>query len=281
MMSVNSVAGRSPFRPFRSGIVISTLGLLVLAIVTWYPFVFMVATSLKTRDQFFQNFWWFTFPFDWQNYADVWPRAFQGIQNSLLYSSLTLVLTLTFSLLGGYAFGRFNFAGKNLVFLAILMLLMVPGIVTIVPLFVLVRQLGIMNTWAALVLPWTGFEMVFGIFLMRLFFERLPGELFDAARIEGAGEWKVLLFVAIPLALPGLGSVAILDVLFTWNDLVWPIVTMSDQSNLPAGPMALLFRGTENVDYGAIFAAYVTLSAPLVVLFTLFTRQFLRGIEGI
>lgn len=280
-MSVNKLTGGLSLRQLRPAIVISTLGLSFFAIITWYPLVFMVATSLKTRDQFFQNFWGFTYPFDWQNYVDVWPRAFQGIQNSLLYSSLTLVLTLIFSLLGGYAFGRFNFAGKNFIFLAILMLLMVPGIVTIVPLFVLVRQLGIMNSWAALVLPWTGFEMVFGIFLMRLFFEKLPHELFDAARVEGAGELKVLFFVAIPLALPGLGSVAILDILFTWNDLVWPLVTMSDQANLPAGPMAMLFRGSENVDYGAIFAAYVTLSAPLVILFTFFTRQFLRGIEGI
>lgn len=280
-MLVNNSTGGVSLRSLRPGIVISTIGLSLFAIITWYPFVFMVATSLKTRNQFFQNFWGFTYPFDWQNYVNVWPRAFQGIQNSLVYSSLTLVLTLTFSLLGGYAFGRFDFRGKNFIFLAILMLLMVPGIVTIVPLFVLIRQLGLMNTWGALVFPWTGFEMVFGIFLMRLFFEKLPRELFDAARIEGASEWKVLFFVAIPLALPGLGSVAILDVLFTWNDLVWPIVTMSDQTNLPAGPMALLFRGSENIDYGAIFAAYVTLSAPLVILFTFFTRQFLRGIEGI
>jgi ABC-type glycerol-3-phosphate transport system permease component len=279
-MSVNDaiIARRRRF-PWR--LVVPTIGLALFAVITWYPFVFMLATSVKTRQQFFQSYWWFTFPFDWMNYAEVWPRVSRAIWNSFVYSSLALVLTLFFSLLGGYAFGRFNFRGKDVLFLAILMLLMVPGILTIVPLFVQVRQLGLMNSWAALVLPWTGFEMVFGIYLMRLFFERLPRELFYAARVEGASEWKVLVFVAIPLALPGLGSVAILDLLFTWNDLIWPIVTMSDQSNLPVGPTALLFRGNENVDYGAIFAAYVTISAPLIVIFSLFTRQFLRGIEGI
>lgn len=279
-MSVNDpIAPRRRRFPWR--LVIPSLGLGLLAILTWYPFVFMVATSLKTRQQFFEGYWWFTLPFDWANYAEVWPRVSQAILNSFVYSSLTLVLVLFFSLLGGYAFGRFNFRGKEIIFLLILMLLMVPGILTVVPLFVQVRQMGLMNSWAALVLPWTGFEMVFGIYLMRLYFERLPRELFYAARVEGATEWKVLVFVAIPLALPGLGSVAILDLLFTWNDLIWPIVTMSDQQNLPVGPTALLFRGNENVDYGAVFAAYVTISAPLIIIFSLFTRQFLRGIEGI
>ncbi len=280
-MSVSDTAAPLTRRRFPWRLVIPTVGLVVFAVITWYPFIFMLATSLKTRPQFFESYWWFTFPFDWANYAEVWPRVSRALANSFVYSSLTLALTVIFSLLGGYAFGRFNFRGKDMVFLAILLLLMVPGILTIVPLFVQIRQFGMMNSWAALVFPWTAFDLVFGIYLMRLYFERLPRELFYAARVEGASEWKVLVFVAIPLALPGLGSVAILNLLFTWNDLIWPIVTMSDANNLPVGPAALLFRGNENVDYGAVFAAYVTISVPLIIIFSLFTRQFLRGIEGI
>ena len=105
--------------------------------------------------------------------------------------------------------------------------------------------------------------------------------LFYAARVEGASEWKVLIHVALPLALPGLGSVAILDLLFTWNDLIWPIVTMSDRGKLPVTPAALSFRGSDVVDYGLLFAAYVSISVPLIVVFSFFVRRFVRGIEGI
>src|SRR5688500_429008 len=204
-MSVNdAVVPRARRFPWR--LVIPTIGLVIFAVITWYPFIFMLATSLKTRPQFFASYWWFTFPLDWANYAEVWPRVSRALLNSALYSSLTLILTLISSLLGGYAFGRFSFRGRDIVFLAILLLLMVPGILTIVPLFVQIRQFGMMNSWAALVFPWTAFDLVFGIYLMRLYFERLPRELFYAARVEGASEWKVLVFVAIPLALPGLGS---------------------------------------------------------------------------
>jgi len=270
-MSVNS----------RLRLVAPTVALTALALVTWYPLFFMFSTSFKTRTQFFENYWWFSWPLHWENYVAVWPKVSVAIFNSIQYSGLTLLLVLFFSLLGGYAFGRFTFRGKNLLFLAILMLLMVPGILTVVPLFVQVRGMGLLNTTAGLVLPWTAFEIVFGIYLMRLYFERLPKELFYAARVEGASEWKVLIHVALPLALPGLGSVAILDLLFTWNDLIWPIVTMSDRSKLPVTPAALSFRGSDVVDYGLLFAAYVSISVPLIVVFSFFVRRFVRGIEGI
>jgi ABC-type glycerol-3-phosphate transport system permease component len=116
-MSVSDTLGVRR-RRFPWGLVVPTAGLVVFAIVTWYPFIFMLATSLKTRPQFFESYWWFTFPFDWMNYVEVWPRVSRAILNSLLYSSLTLALTLLLSLLGGYAFGRFNFRGKDIVFLA-------------------------------------------------------------------------------------------------------------------------------------------------------------------
>lgn len=265
----------------RLRLVFPTVMLSLLALLTWYPLLFMFSTSFKTRTQFFENYWWFSWPLHWENYVAVWPKVSVAIFNSIQYSAATLVLVLILSLLGGYAFGRFNFRGKNLLFLAILMLLMVPGILTVVPLFVQVRNMGLLNSAAGLVLPWTGFEIVFGIYLMRLYFERLPKELFYAARIEGASEWKVLIHVALPLAGPGLGSVAILDLLFTWNDLIWPIVTMSDQNKLPVTPAALGFRGTDIIDYGLLFAAYVSISVPLIIVFSFFVRRFVRGIEGI
>ena len=265
----------------RVRLVVPVAVLSLLAAITWYPLFFMFATSFKTREQFFADYWWFSWPLDVANYVQVWPKVSVAILNSLQYSGGTLILVLLLSLLGGYAFGRFKFPGKNVLFLAILSLLMVPGILTVVALFVQVRNMGMLNNPFALILPWTAFEIVFGIYLMRLFFERLPKELFYAARIEGASELQVLIHVALPLALPGLGSVAILDLLFTWNDLIWPIVAISDQAKLPVTPAALNFRGNNVVDYGQVFAAYVSISLPLIFIFSFFVRKFVRGIEGI
>lgn len=257
------------------------IALLVLALLTWYPFVFLLATSVKTPSQFFENYWWFTFPFDWGNYAQVWPKVSVAILNSIQYSLGTLCLVMILSLLGGYTFGRMKFAGKNVAFLAVVALLMIPGVLTLVPLFVEVKALKLLGTPWALILPFAGFEIVIGIYIMRLFFERLPNELFQAARIEGANEIQLLLFVALPLALPGLGTVAILDLLFTWNELLWPLITIGDAEKMPVAVAALGFKGEHAVDYGALFAAYVSVSLPLMVVFVAVVRKFIRGIEGI
>ena len=255
--------------------------LLFLAVLTWYPLVFLVSTSLKTLPQFYENYWWFTYPFDFENYAQVWSRVSVAIVNSLQYSLGTLALVLFLSLLGGYAFGRFQFRGRNVLFLLVIVLLMIPGSLTLVPLFAQVKQLKMLNTAWGLIFPYAGFEIVIGIYIMRLFFERLPGELFQAARIEGANELQVLLFVALPLALPGLGTVAILDLLFTWNELLWPLVVLTKSESHPVSVAAISFRGEYSVDYGALFAAYVSISLPLMAVFVVVVRKFIRGIEGI
>ncbi len=255
--------------------------LAVLAIITWYPLIFLFATSLKTLPQFFENYWWFTFPFDFQNYAQVWRQISVAILNSLQYSLGTLIVVLLLSLLGGYAFGRFRFPGRNALFLLVIVLLMIPGALTLVPLFAQVKALKMLNTPWGLIFPYAGFEVVIGIYIMRLFFERLPNELFQAARIEGANELQLLVFVALPLALPGLGTVAILDLLFTWNELLWPLIVLTDSESQPVSVAAISFRGEYSVDYGALFAAYVSISLPLMAIFVLVVRKFIRGIEGI
>ena len=257
------------------------IALLLLAILTWYPLVFMVSTSLKTQNQFYENYWWFAFPFDFANYQVVWGRISIAIMNSMQYSLGTLALVLILSLLGGYAFGRFKFYGKNVLFMGVIMLLMIPGTLTLVPLFVQTKALGMANSAWGIIFPLAGFEIVIGIFIMRLFFERLPLELFQAARIEGANQLQLLIFVAIPLALPGLGTVAILDLLFTWNELLWPLVVLSDQDAYPVSAAAITFKNQYRIDNGNLFAAYVSVSIPLMILFIFVVRKFIRGIEGI
>jgi ABC-type glycerol-3-phosphate transport system permease component len=252
----------------------------VLAILTIYPLFFMVMTSFKDNRQFFTQFWSPTLPLHGENYTRVFPRVAELIVNSLWYSVPTLFLVAVLSLLMGYAFARYQFMGRELLFMLLLSLLMLPGILTLIPLFVQMRDISWLNSSQGIILPWVSFEVVFATFIMRSFFETLPREMFEAARLDGAGELRQLWSIAVPLAMPGLGTIAILNLLFTWNDIIWPLVTIFDRGLLPVAPGVLGFRSQYRTEYGPLFAAYTMVSIPLAVMFAFTVRRFLKGLAG-
>ncbi len=270
----------SMFRTIRRHSIPQHLILGFFALLTLYPFFFMLMTSFKDNEQFFTQFWAPTLPLHFENYITVWPSVSRFIGNSLLYSVPTLLLTASLSLLTGYAFARYKFYGREVLFMLMLALLMLPGILTLIPLFIQMRDWKWLDTPQGIIIPWTAFELVFATFIMRVFFEKLPKEVFEAARLDGAGELRLLWSIAVPLALPGLGTIAILNVLFTWNDLIWPLVTLFDTKNYPVAPGVLGFRGQYRTDYGRLFAAYTLASIPLMVMFIVTIRKFIQGLSG-
>lgn len=256
------------------------LVLFFLAFLTYVPLLFTIINSFKDNAQFFENLWTPALPLHFENYATAWPRMFQSILNSFTYSIPTLILVLTISCLTGYTFARYRFPGRDILFFAILILIMLPGILLVIPMFSLIVSIGWTNTLPAVVLPWTAVEIVFGTFLMRTFFESLPQEYFEAARLDGASELTLITHVAVPLALPALGTLAVLNLLFTWNDLIWPLVVIFDDTKLPVSAGILSFGTQYSTDYGATFAAYVLASLPMIIIFTLFSRRFMQGLQG-
>lgn len=260
--------------------IIPNLILTILAILTLYPFYFMVMTSFKTNEQFFTQFWSFAFPLHPENYAQVFPRVMTFISNSLQYSVPTLILVCLLALLGGYSFARFRFRGKEPLFLAMLSLMMLPSVLTLIPLFVQMRDWGWLNTHHGVILPWTSFQVVFATYIMRVFFEKLPQEVFEAARLDGATELQIFARIALPLALPGLGTISILNLLFTWNDVIWPLVSLLDRSQFPVAPGIIGFRGQYGTEFGPLFAGYTLASIPLILFFTFTVKQFIRGLGG-
>lgn len=252
----------------------------IFALITLYPFFFMLMTSFKDNEQFFTQFWSPALPLHFENYTFVFPRVMVFIVNSLKYSVPTLLLTASLALLTGYAFARYRFRGREILFMAMLALLMLPGVLTLIPLFIQMRDWGWLNQPQGIIIPWTAFELVFATFIMRVFFEKLPKEIFEAARLDGAGELRLLWSIAIPLALPGLGTITIINVLFTWNDLIWPLVVLFDRNTFPVAPGVLGFRGEYRTDYGRLFAAYTIASIPLVILFIFTVRKFIQGLAG-
>ena len=204
----------------------------------------------------------------------------QSILNSFSYSIPTLVLSLLISGLTGYAFARYRFPGREVLFFAMLALIMIPGILLVIPMFSVIIEFGWGDSIQGVVLPWTSVEIVFGTFIMRTFFETLPQEYFEAARLDGASEMTLLLKIALPLAMPAFATIGILNLLFTWNDIIWPLVAIFDSERFPVSIGVLAFSSQYGTDYGVTFASYVIASVPLVAIFALTARRFMDGLSG-
>jgi len=264
---------------------ITYLTLSLLLLLTFYPFIFMLITSLKSVPQFYHNFWSLARPFHWENYVEAWQIIHRFILNSIFVSGITLIGVLSLGSITAYIFARFDFWGKNFLFYAIISLLMIPGILTLVPTFMTVKQLGLLNTRWVMILPYISGGQVFAIFLLRSFFESLPRDLFDAATIDGCPEHRILWHVVLPLSRPILGTVAIINLIATWNEFIWPFVTLQsmDKFVLPVGLLSY-FSTSSNALYGAkygtMFAGYTIAALPLLLLFLFTMRVFIKGLSS-
>jgi multiple sugar transport system permease protein len=204
---------------------------------------------------------------------DYWRWAL----NSLIISLSVTAFHLFFDTLAGYAFAKKRFPGRDFFFWLILSTLMIPSHVTLVPLYVVARQLHLINNILAVILP--GTADVFGIFLMRQYIQTLPTELEEAARMDGCSEPGVFWRVILPLTKPALGALAIFSFVRYWNDFLWPLIVLqkSPQFTLPVGVASL--QGEFRTDYGLIFAGAGLAALPMIVFFLIFQRYFIEGVR--
>ncbi len=251
-----------------------------LALLTYAPLLVVLFNSFKDTRQFFTQFWLPQWPLHPENYGKSWPIISTDLINTVVYTFPTTLLVLVVSGLTGYAFARYRFPGREALFFAILMIIMLPGILLVIPMFTQIVSWNWQNTVQAIVLPWTAVQVPFGMFLMRTFFETLPAAYFEAARIDGASEMQLFNRIALPLALPAFATLAILTLLFSWNDLIWPLIALFDNSKYPISIGVLAFNTNTSTDYGATFAAFVMASMPLLVLFSFTAKRFMAGLSG-
>lgn len=261
---------------FRSIAVSVQIALLVVfAIVELYPLIFTVIASFKNNADFYSNFWGLPSKIRWANYGTVAPNVLMWLRNTLFYSTVNALMVLIVSAFSGYAFARFEFRFKGLLFSAILVLLMMPGILLVVPMYVMVSKWGLQNSIFALVLPWTAVEVPIGTLILRRFFESQPRSLFEAGVIDGASEWLMFSRIAVPLAKPALSTLAILDVFFSANDLIWPLLVMKSNSRLPVAVGVLSYMGANGaVTWGDVFSVYTFASLPLIIIFGILGKSF-------
>jgi ABC-type glycerol-3-phosphate transport system permease component len=255
--------------------------LLFLLFLTLVPVLFMLVTSLKNRGQIFTQFWALPNPPLWENYTLGWRGMRAYIMNSLLFGSVSVAAVVLLSSLTGYVFARHRFPGKEFIYMAILALMMIPGVLTLIPSFVLVRQLGLIDTPWALILPWTAGGQVFGILLCRSFLSTLPQELFEAGRIDGAGELSLYWRVALPLSFPILITLAIMHFVSVYNDFIWPLVTITDPDIQVVGVGLRQFVNQWGVvDIGGQMAGYAVSVVPLLILFTFGMKYYIQGVTA-
>lgn len=244
------------------------------------PFLIMLNLSLKSQPQYEYERWAVSAPFHWENYSLSWSMIRGYIWNSIVVSGGSALGVIVLSLLGGYAFAKGNFPFKEPLFILILSGMMIPGILYLVPKFILYKDLNLINTrWALLISYWTEGQ-IFGIFLCRSYFEALPRGLDEAAEMDGAGIWARFRYIALPLSKPIICTLGVMNILFTWNDIIWPWIAISDDSQRTISIGMSIFQRALLDNQGPMFAGFALVSLPLIMLFLFTTRSFIAGLTS-
>ena len=255
------------------------LVLVLVGVVMAYPFFFMVTTSLKTNQDVFANI---LAPFgsklEWSNYTDVLTKVNMGryMLNTLFVAVCVVAGQVFTSMMGGYAFARINFPGRDIIFRAYLATMMIPFMVILIPTYRLMLTFGWVNTFQALIVPWL-FTAI-GTFMFRQFFISMPKELEEAAIIDGASRWRILWRIFAPLSLPVIATQATLSFLYAWNSFIWPLVINQNKSHYVVTQGLADIQGGYHANVPYIMAGSTLVILPTVLVFLIAQRYFVEGI---
>lgn len=253
--------------------------LMALAFLTLVPIIWMVLTAFKSPSEVVASppTW---VPTTWhpRNFVDAWQAAPFGryLANTVFIAGSVAFLEVVTSALAAYAFARLRFPGRDILFLVYLGTLMIPRQVTLIPQFILMRELGWVDTYQGLIIP-QAFS-AFGTFLLRQFFVSIPRELEDAARIDGASRFECFRRIILPLSGAALATLAVFAFLFQWNNLLWPLVMSNTDSTRPIAVGLRTFQGQYSTDWNLLMAAAALATIPVIVVYGFAQRWFVRGI---
>lgn len=249
------------------------------AIPMLLPFFWMILTAFKTQGEAIRMPIVF-FPSHWRldSFRDVFSRLPFGAAyfNTILSAAATIAAQLVMCSMAGYAFGRIKFPGRDIIFICSLSVLMIPSSFFILPQYMIIQKMGLLNTIPALFIP--NLFSAFGTFLMRQFFMSLPQELEEAARLDGCSQFGIFFRVMLPLVKPGLTSLAIITLRLAWNDLMWPMVVNTSAKKMTLSAILANLTGQYGTQYPTLMAGSLMAVLPLVILFALFQKQFIEGI---
>jgi ABC-type glycerol-3-phosphate transport system permease component len=253
---------------------------IVLA-VELLPLYMMWQISFKDNTSFIQNPWFPSSPPDWkwENYVYAAKLILPYVANTVFVAVSGTVISLVLALLGAYFFARYKMPYSSILWSAFMVLMLLPGIANIVPLFVLLRELSLLNTLYALIIVGVAGGQVFNIFVLRGFIEDIPKDLFEAAEIDGAGHFQQIVNIVVPMSGSIIGTLSILAFLGKWNEFLLPLIVLRDKELFTLGVGLIYLDGEYVKQWGQIMAAYVLAAIPLIVIFLFTMRLFVKGLS--
>ena len=254
--------------------------IVILIAVMLYPLAMAFWSALKNEAEFRYAKWWPTLPIWFDNIRDAFMSLSRYMLNTVFVAVCGTAGMLIVSSLAAYAFSKLDFPGKNAIFMAVIALMMIPGILTLVPSFMLYKGIVGTDNYLILILPQV-VGPVFAVFLLRSFFEGLPGAVFEAARIDGASELSVSTRICLPLSMPIMGTLTVMQISGAWSDYAWPLITIKSERFYPISlGLMLRYVGSNSTDYPHLTAGYLVASFPLIFLFIFANKFYVQGLTG-
>lgn len=257
-------------------------GLSVLALIFLYPVWLVFINSLKADAEIYTNLFGLPRKFRFVNYADAWTkgRFYLYYTNSLIITAASVGFILIFSTLSAFALSRRDLIGKQVIKILFIIGITVPVQVSLMPLFILIKDFGLYNSIAGVILIFIAFRIAFATFIVTGFLEGIPRELEEAATIDGASSGSLFFRIILPLSKSSISAVAIFNIVFVWNNFWFPLIFLSSQSKktLPVGLLA--FMGEETMAFGKLFAGIMILTIPVIVIYLLLQKQFVKGVTA-
>ena len=255
--------------------------LIIFAIIMLVPFVWMILTAIKTNQEAISVDPFYVFPHNgwhFENFATVW-KSYNIItlyKNTILFIIFRVICAYLTATMAGYAFGRLEFPGKKIMFSLVLIQMMIPAQIFVIPQYLMVSKLHILNTTAGLVFP--GLVTAFGTYLLKTGYQSLPKDLEEAAAIDGCNIGQTFLFIMLPLTRSSMVSLGIFTALFAFKDLMWPMIVCTNASTTTLSAGLAKMQGQNGSDYPAMMAAAVLAIVPMIVIYIIFQKQFVEGI---
>lgn len=269
---------------YPSQIVLCVLLVLILVLVL-LPFWLMIVKSFKTFRQEIDAPLSLTFPVAWDNYSYAFEQVSGSILNSVFVSLSEVAITIVLGSTGAFAFSRFKFRGKDLLYSAFLAIMMLPGVLTLTTKYVMVADtFGMYGTYIGIILPPAASLTPFGILLLRGYFDGIPGDLFESAKLDGAGSVSQFFRICLPLGVPMIVTLGLMNFMTAWSDYLWPMIMLGNETGKYTIPVMLNAFTTDfykvELYYGAPLAGSVIVSIPMFVLFAFTSKQFIRGMTS-
>lgn len=256
--------------------------LCIASIIMVLPFIYMVSTSFKKQTYLFES------PPQFipkeptvANYIEVWTRGnfSRYFLNSLFVTSISTIFTVLLAAMAAFAFAKFTFFGKKTLFVLLLTGLVVPGIVLIIPQFIIAKNLDLVDSFGGLILFYIGGNFALNTFLLRGFMEDIPKELDDAMKVDGANSWKRFIRLYLPLSRPALATVSLFSFLASWDEFAWAITLINSEEKRTLPIAIALFHGQHQTSWGLVFAASLIAIIPVLVVFLIAQKHFVQGLS--